>query len=437
MTDSTNGASADPDTLTGQLRRGRGVGVTRALTAVDTSGTAEIVYGCVRDDPRDDHQTETRTWYLTRLITTLGLPIEPIVAHLFTPVDPHDDDEWRIDLAIDILIELANDGHPGAAEALRRYVTSGRSWEWTVNGMWERGGHRLCDGLDLMVLDRIDDDALGRAEDPTWGPWRAWAATHPRIRSAIELHQAEHRATPAQRLDVSTMGQVCTADLVAWVRSAPNGVVRRLAMVELGRRGDPVILDLAEIASLRNAFGQTPGLGGALRALGPAAADRARAWTTGNDQPLADHAVAVLADHGDQRDIPMLLTTLAKAAHDDNWCAAEDPARGLGRLRASEATATLQDLWRRTTHSYARTSILVGLCGAAPDLAPRYLDEALDDCEPGVRVIACRDAVDDPATLTRVRAHHEDPTEDEDVRTAACQRRTGDKPTIENTNESE
>jgi hypothetical protein len=436
LTAPSNGAAADPDTLAGQLRRGRGIGAHRALIA-DTPDTAEIIYGCVRDDPRDDHQTETRTWYLTRLITRLGLPIEPIVAHLFAPVDPHDDDEWRIDLAINILIELANDGQPGAAEALSRYVTCGRYWEWTINGMWARGGHRLCDGLDLAVLDRIDDDALGQAVDPAWGPWRAWAATHPRIRSAVELRQAELRAALAQRLDLSSMGQVPAADLVAWVRSAPNAVIRRLAMVELGRRGDPVVLDLAEAGSLRNTFGQTPGLVKALRALGPAATDRARAWTTGDDPPLADHAVTVLADHGDQRDIPLLLTALAEAAHDENWCAAETPARGLGRLRASEATATLQDLWTRTTHSYPRTSILIGLCGAAPDLATGYLDEALDDCEPGVRVIACRDSVNDPTTLTRVRAHHEDPTEHEDVRTAARQRLTIDKPTIENTNESE
>jgi hypothetical protein len=46
-----------PDTLHGQLQRGRGAGRQRAVTA---PGGAELVYDCIRRDARQDHQVESR-----------------------------------------------------------------------------------------------------------------------------------------------------------------------------------------------------------------------------------------------------------------------------------------------------------------------------------------------------------------------------------------
>ncbi len=95
----------------------------------------------------------------------------------------------------------------------------------------------------------------------------------------------------------------------------------------------------------------------------------------------------------------------------------EAPARGLGRLRAGRAAPVLREAWAATRHSYARADILTGLRGAAPQDADRYLDEALDDCEPRVRRLACTAAA--PAMLARVRARRDDPLENDEVRAAA------------------
>ncbi|MFC5003919.1 hypothetical protein ACFPIJ_39605 [Dactylosporangium cerinum] len=104
---------------------------------------------------------------------------------------------------------------------------------------------------------------------------------------------------------------------------------------------------------------------------------------------LIDHAVDILAAHGTELDVPVLLAALTTAAEAGEWCAAETPARGLGRLGVAEAVPTLRFLWAETTHSYARADYLAGLTGAAaPAVAAEYLDEATDDCEPHVRDLA-------------------------------------------------
>ncbi|WP_460492796.1 hypothetical protein [Dactylosporangium cerinum] len=160
----------DAQTLTGQLRRGRGLGLRRAL-ADPGPEAAEAVYGCLIDDPRDDRQVESRMEYLLRLVTGLRLDCGPIVAHLLAPVEAADDDEWRISLAVDVLAALARDGDTRAAEGLRRYVAEGRYWAWTLSAMWAHGGSALCDGLAPVVLARADDEELALNADSKWGAW--------------------------------------------------------------------------------------------------------------------------------------------------------------------------------------------------------------------------------------------------------------------------
>lgn len=371
----------DANSLTGQVRRGRGLGLRRALS----EGAAEAVYGCVIDDPREDHQVESRSWYLLRLITALRLDCAPIVAHLLAPVEAADDDEWRIGLAVDVLVGLAGDGDTGALGGLRRYVADGRYWTWAVNAMWEDGGSAMCAGLEPVVLGRADDEEeLRQVVDDGWGPWSAWAETSPRIRAVLDARLADRdqarRAAPAKQ----SLTHLPTGHLVTVVERDGVGA-RKLALEELGRRRDPVVLDLAENTALRNTFGHVPGMGVALRALGAGALHRARDWIGGDDPVLADRALGIIAEHGTAADVPVLLAALTAAAEEREWCVAEKPARGLGRLGIAAAAPTLRYLWAETTHSYARADYLAGLVGAVGPAVADYLDEAADDCEPGVR----------------------------------------------------
>ncbi|MFC5003922.1 hypothetical protein ACFPIJ_39620 [Dactylosporangium cerinum] len=369
----------DAATLTGQLRRGRGLGLRRAQADAGP-GAASAVYGCIIDDPREDKQSESRDWYLLRLVAGLRLDCGPIVAHLLTPVREADDDEWRISLAVDVLAALARDGDARAADGLRRYVAEGRYWAWALNAMWEECGPTMCAGLGAVALARADDEELARTAAEDWGPWSAWAEDEPRIRAVLD---ARRRARGAPRESPSLLA-VPSDQLAATV--GRDGVAAvRAALAELGRRGDPVVLDLAEDVSLRNRYGPPSGTGAAIRALGAAALDRARRWAGGDDPVLVYVAEGILALHGTAVDVPVLLAALTRAAEEREWCAAETPARGLGRLGVAAAVPTLRFLWAETTHSYARGDYLAGLVGAAGSGAADVLDEAADDCEPLVR----------------------------------------------------
>ncbi|MFF5259728.1 hypothetical protein ACFY4C_12340 [Actinomadura viridis] len=398
-------------TLHGQLQRGRGLGARRALSE---PGAGELVYDCIRRDPRTDHQTEARAWYLTRLAVDLELPVGPIAEHLLAPVDAAEDDEYRVDLGIDVLVGMVGYGRGDALGPLRRYVAEGRYWKWALEAMWESGGPDLCRGLERVVVARADDGELRDAVEPDWGPWAVWSSAEPRIRAALRSCR-EGRVSPAGSARVD-LRAVSGARLVSMARGSYWA-----AWAELGRRGDLSVLDLAEDRGVRTAYGALPGLGRALRGLGAAAVPWARVWVAGDDAVLAEHGVEVLAEHGDRCDVPVLMEALTRAVRAGEWCGTEAPARGLGRLGVSEAAPVLRDLWARVPHSYARADILAGLCGAVPGRAGEYAGEGLSDCEPRVRVLACGSARG-PEALSRIRARRDDPLEEDQVRAAASER---------------
>ncbi|MEV7027861.1 HEAT repeat domain-containing protein, partial [Kitasatospora sp. NPDC093558] len=144
--------------------------------------------------------------------------------------------------------------------------------------------------------------------------------------------------------------------------------------------------------------------------LGSAAVARARAWTGSSDGTLRQLAAGVLSGSGEQEDSPYLLDLLTKAVDAEDWCAAETPARGLGRLGTTEATDALVCAWESTIHSYARKAILKGLRGCAPAAtADGFTEEGLDDCEPGVQDAACRHAPDTPPARARLVVLSTDP----------------------------
>ncbi|MFF3071387.1 hypothetical protein [Kitasatospora sp. NPDC057936] len=392
---------AAPSTLLGQLQRGRGLGATGALS---TPGAADLVYACVLTDSRWDRQTEERSAYLARLIHRLALPLEPIERFVLA-YDGGDAD--RIEPALDVLAQLPLLGRHDVVPVLRRYAVHGRHWDTALASIanstaWD-ALPELWNGLDADVLAHRDDAELAEAAETMSEPWASWARTQPRVRSLLgefgdTESQAPHRPAPP---DLSGTG---TADLLGVLRG------NRLALQELGRRGDLVLLDLAEDATLRNAAGYAPGIARGLRHLGGAAVTRARAWAGSGDDTLRQLAVTVLSEFGEPEDGPYLLDVLIKAIDEGEWCAAESPARGLGRLGAAGATGVLVHAWESTIHSYAREAFLEGLRGCAPvATADDFTEEGLDDCEPGVQNAACHHSPDTPSARGRLAVLSADP----------------------------
>ena len=396
---------AHPATLQGQLERGRGLGAQRAP---HTPGAAELVYACVLTDSRWDRQSEYRDSYLTRLMHRMDLPLGPIEDYL---LGHRGSDAEEIELSLNVLALLPFLGRFDAVPVLRRYAASGVHWAAAIEVIEWTGSRKLAgvwDGLDQDVLAGHDDAALA-AELGDGEPWVSWARTQPRIRRLLEEDAASRSVRPvtAGRAATDHAGS-STAELLKRVAAGP-GPERSQALQELGQRGNPIVLDLAEDPSLRNAAGWTPGLPQALHHLRTTAVPRARSWIGHRDDTLDRLALGVLAEFGKHEDAPHLLHALTTATEERNWCATETPAQGLGRLRITAAAEPLMHLWEATEHSSARQAILTGLSGCAPETATLCAAEALDDCEPSVQRAATALLPDTPAARTRLIQLRDDP----------------------------
>lgn len=404
------------DTLHGQLQRGLG---RAARQAAGRPGAGEFVYDCVRRDPRWDHQVESRSLFYARLVLDLELPVGPIADHLTDPEGRTDGDQWRDSLAIEVLADLLRLSRRDAAGPLRRYADEGAHWYDALHALTELGDPALAEGLDEIAVARCDDDDLHwLVAEPDNAVIRDWARRQPRIAAAVVRRAADgppglrcaHRPDASGRSD---------AELLEEARLSGDSAVA--AILELGRRRSPVLLDLAE-ELLPGRPGRYGGLVcRAIRDLGPLAVPRARVWTTG-PSGCFDVGIAVLARYGTEQDVPALLNDLDAALYERNWGAAASPVEGLGRLRAGLAVPLLKTIWTESEYAYLRPRLLTALIRTAPCTAEAYAAEGLWDCEEDVRRVAVASAPLGEDNLLRIRRLHGCAAEDPDVRSAAALR---------------
>lgn len=293
-------------------------------------------------------------------------------------------------------------------------MLEGKFWQAALDAIGSAGTLKLSEIWGDLADDIVASHDLDSIKEVAWygsEPWTTLARSRPEIQHLLEEDRRVRRQMRTARAEYrqqrQEVGQASTEDLISQV--ALGGVrERRLALEELGRRGDHVVLDLAEDPSIRNAAGGIPGISRALDHLGSAAVPRARTWIAGGN-PLAELSVRVLAGHGDLGDVPALLAALRGALADESWCLAELPARGLGRLRAVEATEVLVSAWEVTTHSLARKDFLAALQQCAPSTAESFTEEGLYDCEPPVQELACATALDSDSVRIRLDEIADDP----------------------------
>lgn len=168
-----------------------------------------------------------------------------------------------------------------------------------------------------------------------------------------------------------------------------------------------------------------PTLGRALprlaNALGPSAVPAAREWAASDQQWLAWVGLQVLAEYGEERDVPALIGELERCWATEEWCGPDTLARGLARfgVQAAEATSLLRRFWLYTPHSYERAAYLEALVAMdAPGTAEAAV-ESLWDCEANSRLLGIAHAPERPYALRRIADLRDDPMEDPDVRAAA------------------
>ncbi|MFC4615721.1 hypothetical protein ACFO3K_13430 [Cellulomonas algicola] len=353
---------ADPGSLLGRLRRGRGLGHREAIATV---GAETLVLECLRHEPRWDPQVDERGEYYARLVLRLGIPVHAI------PFDRDDPDVTR-GVPFEVLVALASEGSAAAAAVLHTYFESADEPDWgAVDDVWRDGGPAARDGLVDVVLGRIGDADLAAVVTRfEGGPWAAWAE-HPRVAVALAREVRE----PWRRPD---LGDRTTAELHD-IALGPVTGERRWASDELARRGDLILLDLAERTDLRDGNGAMPWLGSSVVRLGGAALPRARAWARGDDEWLRHLGRRVVGAHGTAADADDVLAWFEAAVSVEDWCATEGFAECLGRLRHVPSAVPIRHAWEVTPHSLARTRYLPAL--VAIDGGASEVDEAVDDCE--------------------------------------------------------
>jgi hypothetical protein len=408
-----------PQTLRGMLQRGRGAGALAAAAAPDKA--LEVVMDCICRDPRWDGQIEQRSVYYARLVRDSRWPLDPIAVHLFGPEDASDTCEYRTNLAIDVLGALARAGRGEATALLRRYVAEGQNWDSALDEVADLPWAEALAGLDEVVLARCSDSELAGTAVHGWGPWDGWAERHPRIRNA--LASGGGGCGPAQPPPIADYTALTPEDLAALVRSKQDvrGPTR-----ELARRGEEVLLDLAEEWLPRRPGGPGGPIAGALRVFADREllVARARSWCRPG-HPCSFDGSGILAEHGDAGDVAVLTAHLGAALEEGRWRAVPGLVEGLGRLKPAGVETLLLRAWEITEYSYSRPWILDALGEVNAASAPAVAEEALWDCESEARDHAVRGVgLFSPRFRERLVELAVDPLEDDDVRQIA-QARTG------------
>ncbi|MGI5170934.1 hypothetical protein ACQEU3_41940 [Spirillospora sp. CA-253888] len=154
---------------------------------------------------------------------------------------------------------------------------------------------------------------------------------------------------------------------------------------------------------------------------------QARRWAAVPDHSRYWSAAQVLADEGDERDVPALLEAVDRVHARGGglgWCYGA-LVEGLARIGGDEAAQVvrrLRWLWS-VPHTYERAAVLRALMAFAPvGEPPRQLFEGLSDCEADVRALSAAHVPLTGWTRALLRSLRDDPLETPEVREAAAQR---------------
>ena len=210
MVDERSELLAEPESLLGQLQRGRGAGFLAALAA-DAKVVRSLLLTCILHDPRFDAQLEHRADYYARLALHVHLPLAPLEESLKSRTDALPYNYERLPLPV--LARMAVRGHGEAAAILVRYLSYGVEWTGAFEAIVV-GGHadQWPPDLGRIILERFPDEgvlaeeietkaeSLYRAgidfpDDAVLGgeieqsalatAWDKWAAVEPRIATII------------------------------------------------------------------------------------------------------------------------------------------------------------------------------------------------------------------------------------------------------------
>jgi hypothetical protein len=428
--------------LRNMLRQGRGAGF---LAAVDAGSNASAdLLDCVLNDSRWDRQVEERDDYYARLLLTTGTNVDEVRRYILEGSDEADESDFW--LPIGVLAEMSCRGETSARDAMAEAVRSGARWRACLDALEAAGGIELVGDVisaDVVqaLISGVGIDDIADAVNVVAAPWERWAEQAPALRFVVRngagsTREARPMSGPAawtasriRKRDLpddlaalstksllsrgSTPGMVSrlsdevarrtdpdTPKLLATAAESGTPEERHVALRSLGKRGSTEFVAAAEqflrreteLAPgarrdhrLRRAFLQY------LQELQPSVTlPLARRWFC-EPWPLSLAAERVLERHATADDRgPLEAAGTAALETSDMYrlCSIVDAISAAG---PDDSLPFLSEVYEQVPYSYARRRVVDALSRCPPTHATnRYLKEALWDCEPEARAMACR-----------------------------------------------
>ena len=352
--------TTSPESLLGLLQRGRGAGWLGAV-ADPTNGRAALL-DCLENDPRLDHQAESRASYYATLAMALEVPATEVAA-----CADHRDDEW---LVPEVLASVAARGDSHAQRLDDSPLTD------ILAGEPPRPRRAVLDRLTNTTDAREIAQLQAAAQDPK---------------------------APGFRLALRVLGERGDDSLVAsagrFLATRPIGA-RRAAMIGYLTALPADVVHLDQIDS-------TYFLG-------------SRDWF-GVDDGRADVATTLMARHAEPSDVPAVRAALAAMVNTYAQC---DLVDALARVPELGPYPELREVYVGACYSYLRRRAVRAIRATDPTHLAEIAIECLWDCEEEIREMAAALVPLTAPVTRRLLELADDPTEEDSVRYAARSRVT-------------
>jgi hypothetical protein len=430
------GRTSPPETVLGQLQRGRGAGW---LTAANSTDGANVLLECLVFNPCWDYQVETRADYYGSLARQLNVSAATVAS---APLEDNDDARR---LRLDVLAAMARRGDTQAIGLLRDRFQDNADNQHIAYLLTELPDG--LDGLDRLITSRLDEGAIATFLDwtRTMLPWDRWAGEHPLIARAISSFDAEPRPQQPTPTDLDAPLDVILAHdwvsppayvvqrfvhapvdaelaLLRQAATGPAGSARYFALRVLSARRDPCALDLAEQTFAANTSGRDRAtLYRYVKALNASETlPLARRWLD-TDDSRSGVAASLMAMHSLDRDVPAIRAALGRAWQEQSMYELCSLIEALGRHPANGFYGELRTVFVDVDYSYARKRAAAAMVAVDLEFVSLFARECLWDCEPDTQVIGVASAdMAEEGTSVRITHLASSAGEDQDVSLAAA-----------------
>lgn len=450
-----------PDSQLGRLQRGLGSAAREVLEG-RARNARDLVRSCLEADPRWDTDLDNRADYYAVLGIAAGVDVDVLEALARDPPRGDGSDPGPSPV-LGVLARTAARGNTEAISAIRRYIATGRYWEWVIPWLLPEGRPTRAspgwpewvDGLASVLCERFPTaDLMSEAITDAWSvrptdaPWDVWRAGYPLIEGALEGATEIHERPAAH----DRYAEATTSELLALEKAT---LARRVASVLASRTGDEdvqLMLRAAENPSLAMHGAAVGALAtqqhtevlpavlrlseetgrGITRALLyrafvalPYAATRATAaeWLTGGDRTRRGAAANALGAHAIDDDVRLITAELSgeldQGLSGDQYvvCAL---AEALGRHPEQGPYPELDRAFSEIPYSFGRGYVADAIAATDPRFPDELAIDCLWDCEPAVRATGAKHVNrEKPFVAARLQQIRTDPLEDKEPREAA------------------